>query len=94
MLSVRLDANGSVRLGDMHIKNDLTGNEKIGNYDVKFYEECYYPGKKPTYTARVEEFPKDFGAWVLVARASVTIQAERRMKETEVLSPKIGEGIV
>ena len=61
------------------IRNDHTGTNALGSYDVRLYDPpAYNPWAGRTLTTRVERFPRrDLGAWDLVFRALRDLIAER-----------------
>ena len=68
MLLVQLllmtDVPPGLELGTLHIQNDTTGTREIGNYNVRLVKH----GEAPM-EARVEDYPRDDGAWALVQKA-------------------------
>ena len=65
MLRVRLSEDW-LSLGEVRIRNDGTGDEETGHYNVSLYKEGI---RKPVRRARVEGFPREEGDWALTIQA-------------------------
>jgi hypothetical protein len=79
MLRVRLEActPRPTLLGELHIRNDGSGDGRIASYDVRLVSDPDSPASTVR-AARVEQYPRDMGAWQLVQCALLALNMPRR----------------
>jgi len=75
----REQARAHTNIARAVIRNDHTGSDELGNYEVELYDPPpYNPWSGETLRAKVDSFPrKELGAWDLVYRALEQLVGER-----------------